>query len=149
MGTERKQGVIRLLVVDDLESANIVEIARGVGIPAPGYELVVVKDCWKDAEDALQQRWDLAVIDIKLWRRPEGGIELIRRLHDSQPYCNIIAITSEDRDVKKHALEAGAKVFVSRDPEQRHHSWTADLKTWLTGYKREAEAVQELQAPTG
>ena len=54
MGTERKQGVIRLLVVDDLESANIVEIARGVGIPAPGYELVVVKDCWKDAEDALQ-----------------------------------------------------------------------------------------------
>jgi hypothetical protein len=155
-GTTKDEGIVipdlgrhlRLLVVDDLESADIVEIARGVGIPAPGYELVVVKDCWKDAEDALQQRWDLAVIDIKLWHRPEGGIELIRRLHDSQPFCNIIAITSGDRDVKQRALDAGARVFVYRDAERRSNSWTEDLEVWLKLYKQATEESQRLTGAT-
>src|ERR1700693_5533436 len=125
--------MVRLLVVHDDggQRPSIVDAALAAHIDRRQIRTV---ESWEEAEGALLEPFDLAVIDIDLWGRDEGGIELIRRLHDRQPDCKIIALTSQrGGDVGACALEEGAREFIFT--KWKHINWVQLLEEQLKLYK--------------
>jgi len=104
---------IRLMLVDDhaILRAGLVNLLNG----EPGLEVVAVAD---DGESALQlwreQRPDITLLDISLGGM--DGIETVRCLRAEFPAARVIMLTSSEAEEDvRHALEAGASGYVTKN----------------------------------
>lgn len=104
---------IRLMLVDDhaILRAGLVNLLNG----EPGLEVVAVAD---DGESALQlwreQRPDVTLLDISLGGM--DGIETVRCLRAEFPAARVIMLTSSEAEEDvRHALEAGASGYVTKN----------------------------------
>jgi len=109
----------KLLIVDDELS---VRDSLGKWFREEGYEIGTAES----ASDALtrmaQNKWDLALIDIKM--RGTDGIELQRRLHELDPDLIVIIMTGyASVETAVTALKNGAYDYVSKplDPDEIAH----------------------------
>src|SRR5262245_8763133 len=94
-------------------------------------------DSWDAARAAVETPtggpFHAAVIDIELWGRWEGGVDLIRDLHSRHPGCLIVAVTERRGDDALHrATAAGANDFLNA---QTNLDWREDLQAQLTFYR--------------
>jgi len=109
----------KILIVDDELS---VRDSLGKWFREEGYEIGTAES----ASDALtrmaQNKWDLALIDIKM--RGTDGIELQRRLHELDPDLIVIIMTGyASVETAVTALKNGAYDYVSKplDPDEIAH----------------------------
>jgi len=109
----------RMLIVDDELS---VRDSLGKWFREEGYEVGTAED----ANDALtrlaEQRWDVALLDIKM--RGTDGIELQRRIHELDPDLTVIMMTGyASVDTAVTALKNGAYDYVTKplDPDEIAH----------------------------
>ncbi len=109
----------KLLIVDDELS---VRDSLGKWFREEGYEV----DTVENASDALtrlaQQRWDAALVDIKM--HGTDGIELQRRMHEVDPELIVIIMTGyASVETAVTALKNGAYDYVTKplDPDEIAH----------------------------
>jgi DNA-binding NtrC family response regulator len=109
----------KLLIVDDELS---VRDSLGKWFREEGYEVTTVED----ASDALtrlaEQRWDAALVDIKM--HGTDGIELQRRMHEVDPELVVIIMTGyASVETAVTALKNGAYDYVTKplDPDEIAH----------------------------
>jgi DNA-binding NtrC family response regulator len=109
----------KMLIVDDELS---VRDSLGKWFREEGYEVGTAED----ANDALtrlaEQRWDVALLDIKM--RGTDGIELQRRIHELDPDLTVIMMTGyASVDTAVTALKNGAYDYVTKplDPDEIAH----------------------------
>ena len=109
----------KLLIVDDELS---VRDSLGKWFREEGYEVTTVEN----ASDALtrlaEQRWDVALVDIKM--HGTDGIELQRRMHDVDPELIVIIMTGyASVETAVTALKNGAYDYVTKplDPDEIAH----------------------------
>lgn len=104
---------IRLMLVDDhaILRAGLVNLLNG----EPGLQVVTVAD---DGESALklwqEHRPDIMLLDISMGGM--DGIETVRRLRVDFPEARVIMLTSSEAEEDvRHALEAGASGYVTKN----------------------------------
>jgi DNA-binding NarL/FixJ family response regulator len=104
---------IRLMLVDDhaILRAGLVNLLNG----EPGLQVVAVAD---DGESALklwqEHRPDIMLLDISMGGM--DGIETVRRLRADFPGARVIMLTSSEAEEDvRHALEAGASGYVTKN----------------------------------
>ena len=104
---------IRLMLVDDhaILRAGLVNLLNG----EPGLQVVAVAD---DGESALklwrEHRPDIMLLDISMGGM--DGIETVRRLRADDPGARVIMLTSSEAEEDvRHALEAGASGYVTKN----------------------------------
>ncbi len=104
---------IRLMLVDDhaILRAGLVNLLNG----EPGLQVVAVAD---DGESALklwqEHRPDIMLLDISMGGM--DGIETVRRLRADFPEARVIMLTSSEAEEDvRHALEAGASGYVTKN----------------------------------
>jgi DNA-binding NarL/FixJ family response regulator len=104
---------IRLMLVDDhaILRAGLVNLLNG----EPGLQVVAVAD---DGESALklwqEHRPDITLLDISMGGM--DGIETVRRLRADFPEARVIMLTSSEAEEDvRHALEAGASGYVTKN----------------------------------
>jgi two-component system, NtrC family, response regulator HydG len=109
----------KLLIVDDELS---VRDSLGKWFHEEGYEVAGVEN----ASDALtrlaEQRWDVALVDIKM--HGTDGIELQRRMHEIDPDLTVIIMTGyASVETAVAALKNGAYDYVTKplDPDEIAH----------------------------
>ena len=109
----------KLLIVDDELS---VRDSLGKWFREEGYEVMTADN----ASDALtrmaEQRWDLALVDIKM--HGTDGIELQRRMHEVDPELIVIIMTGyASVETAVTALKNGAYDYVTKplDPDEIAH----------------------------
>jgi two-component system, NtrC family, response regulator HydG len=109
----------KLLIVDDELS---VRDSLGKWFREEGYEVTTVEN----ASDALtrlaEQRWDVALVDIKM--HGTDGIELQRRMHEVDPELIVIIMTGyASVETAVTALKNGAYDYVTKplDPDEIAH----------------------------
>jgi DNA-binding NtrC family response regulator len=109
----------KMLIVDDELS---VRDSLGKWFREEGYEVGTAED----ANDALtrlaEQRWDVALLDIKM--RGSDGLELQRRIHELDPDLTVIMMTGyASVDTAVTALKNGAYDYVTKplDPDEIAH----------------------------
>jgi two-component system response regulator HydG len=109
----------KLLIVDDELS---VRDSLGKWFHEEGYEVATAES----ASDALtrlaEQKWDLALLDIKM--RGTDGIELQRRIHEIDPQLMVIMMTGyASVETAVAALKNGAYDYVTKplDPDEIAH----------------------------
>jgi DNA-binding NtrC family response regulator len=109
----------KLLIVDDELS---VRDSLGKWFREEGYEVATAES----ASDALtrmaEQRWDLALLDIKM--RGTDGIELQRRLHELDPDLIVTIMTGyASVETARAALKNGAYDYLTKplDPDEISH----------------------------
>lgn len=116
--------MVRLLVISDApdQRRDVVNAASEAGFDRDQIQVV---QSWDEAETALREPFDLAVIDLgfEYWgRSKDAGIQLIRSLHDLQPDCVILALTSQrGAEFGLRAMEEGAREFIYT--EWKYISW--------------------------
>ena len=83
----------RILVVEDeIQIAKILKIE----LEYEGYEVVVAHDGKRGLEAALQEKFDLILLDVML---PElNGIEVLRRIRKENNFIPIILLTARNID---------------------------------------------------
>jgi CheY-like chemotaxis protein len=133
MKRPEEKSMSRLLIIDDNDDGQryeIIDAAKSAGI----YETeMALPASWEEAEQAIHEEAPIAVVDMNLWGgRSEGGIELIRRLHDSQPRCRIISLTAKRGDLGSRALDAGARLFIYMN--RKVNPWKTELIEELKFY---------------
>jgi DNA-binding NarL/FixJ family response regulator len=108
-----KPATIRLMLVDDhaILRAGLVNLLNG----EPGLQVVAVAD---DGESALklwqEHRPDIMLLDISMGGM--DGIETVRHLRESFPEARVIMLTSSEAEEDvRHALEAGASGYVTKN----------------------------------
>lgn len=104
---------IRLMLVDDhaIVRSGLVTLLNG----EPGLQVVAVAD---DGETALKlwqkYRPDIMLLDISM--SGMDGIETVRRLRAAFPTARVIMLTSSEAEEDvRHALEAGASGYVTKN----------------------------------
>jgi DNA-binding response OmpR family regulator len=140
--------MLRLLIVDDEpdERDQIREAALQAGF---SESMLTCPETWDQALDVLAagESFRVAVVDIVLWTRWEGGVDYIRELRRLQPDCWIIAITMRrGNDALIRAMRAGANsilnlrdilnledIFDLRSEPSYHDALVQKLKEWSTG----------------
>ena len=123
---------MRLLIVSDTlkQRRSIEKVAIELGFQ---QDNLIVPRSWDEAVDLqfTKEPFHLAVVDICLWGRFNGGVDYIRLLSEEHPECFAIALTERrGDDVGVHAMRAGACAFINanRAPE----AWELTLKRKLT-----------------
>jgi len=132
----------RLLIVDDELS---VRDSLRKWFQEEGYEVGSAEN----ASDALsllaEQRWDVALVDIKM--RGTDGIELQRRMHEIDPQLAVIIMTGyASVETAVAALKNGAYDYVTKplDPDEIAHLVKKALEQKHT--KQENERLRETVA---
>ncbi len=134
----------RLLVVsdrtDDVGDAQRQAIEAAAG--RAGYLERTCPDSWDEAVRVVSSKdggpFHAAVIDIELWDRLEGGVDLIRELHSHQPACLIIALSEKrGEDALLRAMRAGASDYFNATVNA---FWRDDLEKQLRNYRSLAGA---------
>lgn len=106
----------RILVADDEE---IMRLSIIDWLSEDGYEVVAVEDGYKAIEKVENERWDLAIIDLKMPKM--DGIEVLRKLNQLQPKLPVILITAYATiDSAVMAMKEGAADYIVKpfDPEE-------------------------------
>jgi DNA-binding NtrC family response regulator len=131
MLSQKVQDPGKLLIVDDdnEQGQDVLLAAREVGF-GNIYQAKGLQDAYRLIES---EDFPVAVIDIML-SKPETkkeGLHVIKRLHELQPQCLIIALTTRDQtgQVGVEALEAGAHDFI--DGCWKYINWKALLEQRL------------------
>jgi DNA-binding NtrC family response regulator len=106
----------RMLIVDDELS---VRDSLSKWFREEGYEVGTAEDASQALLLLAQQKWDLALIDIKM--RGTDGIELQRRMHEIEPSLVAIIMTGyASVETAVAAMKNGAHDYVTKplDPEE-------------------------------
>jgi DNA-binding NtrC family response regulator len=109
-----------LLIVDD---EQIVRDSLGKWFHEEGYEVGVAESAQEALIQVARQRWDLALVDIKM--PGTDGIELQRRLRDVDPALTVIIMTGyASVETAVTALKNGAYDYVTKpfDPDDIAHT---------------------------
>ena len=109
----------RLLIVDDELS---VRDSLGKWFREEGYEVETAENASTALTRLAEQRWDLALVDIKM--RGTDGIELQRRMHEIDPSMIVIIMTGyASVETAIAALKNGAYDYVTKplDPDEIAH----------------------------
>jgi len=109
----------RLLIVDDELS---VRDSLGKWFREEGYEVETAENANTALTRLAEQRWDLALVDIKM--RGTDGIELQRRMHEIDPSMIVIIMTGyASVETAIAALKNGAYDYVTKplDPDEIAH----------------------------
>jgi two-component system, NtrC family, response regulator HydG len=109
----------RLLIVDDELS---VRDSLGKWFREEGYEVETAENASLALTRLAEQRWDLALVDIKM--RGTDGIELQRRMHEIDPTMIVIMMTGyASVETAIAALKNGAYDYVTKplDPDEIAH----------------------------
>jgi DNA-binding NtrC family response regulator len=138
----------KLLIVDDEMS---VRDSLGKWFREEGYEVATVENAGDALTRLAEQRWDAALVDIKM--HGTDGIELQRRMHEIDSELVVIIMTGyASVETAVAALKNGAYDYVTKplDPDEIAHM----VKTALT-HKRTArenvllrETVAEVARPS-
>lgn len=131
----------RLLIVSDElpQRLAVRDAAAAVNYRA---EEMTCPESWEEAVRAQAgQPFRVAVVDIQLWGRLEGGVDYIRQLHVEQPSCLIVALTGQRGDESGvRAMRAGAADFINAD-------WPG--VSWIELLKRKLELYRHLSGSSG
>jgi two-component system response regulator HydG len=122
----------KLLIVDDELS---VRDSLGKWFREEGYEVATAENASEALTRLAQQRWDVALVDIKM--HGTDGIELQRRMHGVDPELIVIMMTGyASVETAVTALKNGAYDYVTKplDPDEIAHL----VKNALT-HKRTAQ----------
>ena len=106
----------RILVADDEE---IMRLSLIDWLSEDGYDVVAVEDGYKAIEKTEQEKWDLAIIDLKMPKM--DGIEVLKKLNQTQPKLPVIMITAYATiDSAVMAMKEGAADYIVKpfDPEE-------------------------------
>ncbi len=106
----------RILVADDEE---IMRLSVIDWLSEDGYEVIAVEDGYKAIEKVENEKWDLAIIDLKMPKM--DGIEVLRKLNQIQPKLPVILITAYATiDSAVMAMKEGAADYIVKpfDPEE-------------------------------
>ena len=109
----------KLLIVDDELS---VRDSLGKWFHEEGYETVTAENANEALTRLAEQRWDVALLDIKM--RGTDGIELQRRIHEIDPDVIVIMMTGyASVETAVTALKNGAYDYVTKplDPDEIAH----------------------------
>ena len=109
----------KLLIVDDELS---VRDSLGKWFREEGYEVATVESASQALTRMAEQRWDAALVDIKM--RGTDGIELQRRMHETDPELMVIMMTGyASVETAVAALKNGAYDYVTKplDPDEIAH----------------------------
>ncbi|MGA8540094.1 MAG: sigma-54 dependent transcriptional regulator [Terriglobales bacterium] len=109
----------KLLIVDDELS---VRDSLGKWFREEGYEVTTVENANDALTQLAEQRWDVALVDIKM--HGTDGIELQRRMHEVDPALIVIIMTGyASVDTAVAALKNGAYDYVTKplDPDDIAH----------------------------
>jgi two-component system, NtrC family, response regulator HydG len=109
----------KLLIVDDELS---VRDSLGKWFREEGYEVTTVENANDALTQLAEQRWDVALVDIKM--HGTDGIELQRRMHEVDPNLLVIIMTGyASVDTAVAALKNGAYDYVTKplDPDEIAH----------------------------
>ena len=109
----------KLLIVDDELS---VRDSLGKWFREEGYEVTTVENANDALTQLAEQRWDVALVDIKM--HGTDGIELQRRMHEVDPALIVIIMTGyASVDTAVAALKNGAYDYVTKplDPDEIAH----------------------------
>ncbi len=109
----------KLLIVDDELS---VRDSLSKWFREEGYEVTAVENAADALTRLAQQRWDAALVDIKM--RGTDGIELQRRMHEVDPDLAVIIMTGyASVETAVAALKNGAYDYVTKplDPDEIAH----------------------------
>ena len=109
----------KLLIVDDELS---VRDSLGKWFREEGYEVATTENANEALSRLAQQRWDLALVDIKM--HGTNGIELQRRMHEVDPELIVIIMTGyASVETAVAALKNGAYDYVTKplDPDEIAH----------------------------
>lgn len=135
----------KLLVVDDTatQRRGVVGAAQEAGYRA---DEIVCPESWEDAVTRVTYDgpFDAAVVDIDLWGRWDGGVDIIRELHRRQPDCRIVALTLTRGELGPRANRAGATAFhyIWNDPD-----WSSALTSRLGDFRARARAAVQPPPP--
>ena len=122
----------KLLIVDDELS---VRDSLGKWFREEGYEVATTENASDALTSLAQQRWDVALVDIKM--HGTDGIELQRRMHEVDPELLVIMMTGyASVETAVAALKNGAYDYVTKplDPDEISH-----LVTNALAHKRTAQ----------
>ncbi|MGC2549023.1 MAG: sigma-54 dependent transcriptional regulator [Candidatus Sulfotelmatobacter sp.] len=122
----------KLLIVDDELS---VRDSLGKWFREEGYEVATTENASDTLTSLAQQRWDVALVDIKM--HGTDGIELQRRMHEVDPELLVIMMTGyASVETAVAALKNGAYDYVTKplDPDEISH-----LVTNALAHKRTAQ----------
>jgi len=125
----------KLLIVDDELS---VRDSLGKWFREEGYEVVTVDSASEALTRLAEQKWDVALVDIKM--RGTDGIELQRRMHELDPDLMVIIMTGyASVETAVAALKNGAYDYVTKplDPDDIAHL----VKNAMTHKRTEKENV--------
>jgi DNA-binding NtrC family response regulator len=109
----------KLLIVDDEFS---VRDSLGKWFREEGYEVATTENASEALTRLAQQRWDVALVDIKM--HGTDGIELQRRMHGVDPELIVIMMTGyASVETAVAALKNGAYDYVTKplDPDEIAH----------------------------
>ncbi|MGB7599308.1 MAG: sigma-54 dependent transcriptional regulator [Candidatus Sulfotelmatobacter sp.] len=109
----------KLLIVDDELS---VRDSLGKWFREEGYEVATTENAGDALTSLAQQRWDVALVDIKM--HGTDGIELQRRMHEVDPELLVIMMTGyASVETAVAALKNGAYDYVTKplDPDEISH----------------------------
>ena len=109
----------KLLIVDDELS---VRDSLGKWFREEGYEVATTENASEALARLAQQRWDVALVDIKM--HGTDGIELQRRMHGVDPELIVIMMTGyASVETAVAALKNGAYDYVTKplDPDEIAH----------------------------
>ncbi|HEX9759595.1 MAG TPA: sigma-54 dependent transcriptional regulator, partial [Candidatus Acidoferrales bacterium] len=110
----------KLLIVDD---EAIVRDSLGKWFREEGYEIGAAESASEALARLAEQRWDLAMVDIKM--PGTDGIELQRRMREIDPELLVIIMTGyASVETAVQALKNGAYDYVTKpfDPDEFAHS---------------------------
>ena len=126
----------KLLIVDD---ELIVRDSLSKWFHEEGYEVTVAESAQDALQKMAQQRFDLALVDIKM--PGTDGVELQRRIHEIDPELLVIIMTGyASVETAVAALKNGAYDYVSKpfDPEEMAHT----VRNALAHKQTERENIQ-------
>jgi len=130
----------KLLIVDDELS---VRDSLGKWFREEGYEIGTAENASEALTRLAEQKWDLALLDIKM--RGTDGIELQGRIHELDPQLITIIMTGyPDVDTAIQAMKNGAYDYLRKplDPDEVAHKVKKALSERST--QRENERLKEM-----
>jgi DNA-binding NtrC family response regulator len=123
-----------LIVSDELvQRSAIQQVASKVGYTT---DEITCPESWEAAIGYMRApEYGVAIVDIELWGRWEGGVDFVRQLHAEQPFCYILALTGRRGDDSGlRAMRAGASDFINTQWECAN--WPELLERKLALYKQ-------------
>lgn len=106
----------RILIIDDEEM--ILEVVKHVLEPM-GHEVAVASDSIKGACLAIEEPFDVVVVDIRM--PDQNGADVVRNIRSQRPEQKIVIATGYPNDpIAQEALDAGAAALLQKPFEIAH-----------------------------